>query len=166
MDDPPVIPVKVLSFVAEGRAVIKDGGEEPACAYAPASRIPSSQRPRGPFRRLAWLFFSGNGRMNRKGFWFVCSFGVLAMMLLDHIMVPIAANNAPRIDWFTFPLLLVFIVWTDFALIVKRLHDFSISGWAFLPIAGMLAYFHGSLFLLLPAILLGTIPGRRGENRR
>lgn len=165
MDDPPVIPVKVLSFDAEGRAVIKDGCGEPADAFTPAPRTPIFQRPRSPFRRLTWLFFSTKGRLNRKGFWLVCSFGVPAMMLLDHIMVPIAANSAPRIDWFTFPLLLIFIVWTDFALIVKRLHDLGITGWAFLPIAGVLAYFHGSRLLLILAVLLGTIPGMSEENK-
>lgn len=165
MDGPPIIPVKILSFDAEGRAVIQDGGGEPADAYTPPTQTRAFQRRRSTFRRLVGLFFSARGRLNRKGFWFVCSFGVPAMMLLDHIMVPIAANSAPRIDWFSFPLLLIFIVWTDLALIVKRLHDLGITGWAFLPIAGVLAYFHGSPLLLLPAILLGTFPGTSQENK-
>lgn len=116
---------------------------------------------------LGWLFFSFQGRMNRKGFWCASCVWILAAMLLDGLSEPIRHNNAPVYEWVAYILLLVFIVWTDVSTSVRRLHDLGLNGLFVIPLSALVAasntYFKPAAFVI--ALSLGVFSGMTNENR-
>jgi uncharacterized membrane protein YhaH (DUF805 family) len=124
-------------------------------------------------RGIRWHLLYLSGRLNRTGF----IGGHLAVWALAWIM-----NQIPQF-FIALPLQML-VVWAIFALNVKRLHDFNLSGyWACIPFCmvvliiaapffgtiGFVAFAYGSYLLgglLLPAYLvLALLPGTKGTNR-
>lgn len=124
---------------------------------------------------IAYLrkFFVLSGRINRASFWGRS----ILVNFLSSVVVRATLDNPA--DDSVFPTVLGFCativgIYCFSVVSVKRLHDFSWSGWwAWLVIIPPLTLevMGGSFFLaatglrLLTMIVLGTIPGSNGENR-
>ena len=65
----------------------------------------------------------------------------------------------------------ILMLWPLVAIYVKRLHDLNLSGWwllvlpAIMLLAGMAGIERWSLATWLGVIVLGFVPGVRGDNR-
>lgn len=127
------------------------------------------------------LFFSFQGRLNRKGFW--QGFGICFAVLM------LIANLLPIQQWFQqtatallASALLLLVAWCLLAVVVKRLHDRGRSGGAVLIISfpilcyliadyssGMMAWALGGFLPLFFATLLlldwGVFRGQAEANR-
>lgn len=79
---------------------------------------------------LSWLFFSFRGRVARQSFFLATVFLLLPQLV---ILLQIGrTDSSPGAQ--TFWLLMFFAaiiatLWSTFALAVKRLHDFGVTGW-------------------------------------
>lgn len=125
---------------------------------------------------LIWYFLSMKGRIARQEF----GLGLFALVLIDMLIVRIGPklassgpqyyNGIPPADWSGLHILLVVSLWPLAAILVKRLHDFNLSGWWALTILA-LPHIHQALGVpywlpyLLAAATLSVLPGRPGDNR-
>jgi uncharacterized membrane protein YhaH (DUF805 family) len=123
-----------------------------------------------------WYFLSLKGRIGRQEF----CLGIFGLVLIDMLVVRIGvklAGTGPRYYDFNPPLegsvlhaLLVVSLWPLAAILVKRLHDFNISGWWGLA-ALAIPHFVEALGIpywipyLFVAASLSVLPGRLGDNR-
>lgn len=116
------------------------------------------------------------GRIGRQEF----VLGLFGLVLIDMLVVRIGLklidtgpryyNVRPPADWSILHILLLVSLWPLAAILVKRLHDFNLSGWWALAI---LAIPHISQALSIPdwlpyllvAATLSALPGRPGDNR-
>jgi uncharacterized membrane protein YhaH (DUF805 family) len=123
-----------------------------------------------------WYFLSLKGRIGRQEF----CLGIFGLVLIDMLVVRMGvklADTGPRYYDFNPPLdgsvlhaLLVVSLWPLAAILVKRLHDFNISGWWGLTILAIphfvqalgIPYWIPYLFV---AATLSVLPGRPGDNR-
>ena len=123
-----------------------------------------------------WYFLSLKGRISRQEF----CLGIFGLVLIDMLVVRIGVklvDTRPRYYDFNPPLdgsmlraLLAASLWPFAAILVKRLHDFNISGWWGFT---MLAIPHFDQALGIPywipylfvAATLSALPGRPGDNR-
>ncbi|HEY8337437.1 MAG TPA: DUF805 domain-containing protein [Tardiphaga sp.] len=122
-----------------------------------------------------WFFLSLKGRIGRQEF----CLGIFAFVVVNKLVVqigrmldsgPVYYNVKPPPDVSIVQLLLIVSLWPLAAILVKRLHDFNISGWWGLTIlaASPLARAFGIPYwipYLLIAATLSVIPGRLGSNR-
>jgi uncharacterized membrane protein YhaH (DUF805 family) len=122
-----------------------------------------------------WYFLSMKGRIVRQEF----GLGLFGLVLIDMLVVRIGVklDSGPRYYDVNPPLngsvlraLLLFSLWPLAAILVKRLHDFNISGrWALTIVAiPHLAHALGIphwIFYLLVAATLTALPGKPGGNR-
>jgi uncharacterized membrane protein YhaH (DUF805 family) len=123
-----------------------------------------------------WYFLSLKGRISRQEF----GLGLFGLVLFDMLLVRIGPklassgpqyyNGVPPVDWSGLHILLVVSMWPLAAILVKRLHDFNLSGWWALTTLAMphmdrvfsIPYW---LPYLLAAATLSVLPGRPGDNR-
>jgi uncharacterized membrane protein YhaH (DUF805 family) len=123
-----------------------------------------------------WYFLSLKGRIGRQEF----CLGVFGLVLIDALVVRIGVkldsgpqyyNGAnPPFNGSILHALLVAMLWPFAAILVKRLHDFNISGWwglsiLLIPHAAQVLGIPYWLFYLSVAATLGALPGRPGVNR-
>jgi uncharacterized membrane protein YhaH (DUF805 family) len=123
-----------------------------------------------------WYFLSLKGRIGRQEF----CLGIFGLVLIDMLVVRIGvklADSGPRyydvnpaLDGSVLHALLIVSLWPLAAILVKRLHDFNISGWWGLTILAIPHFAHalGILYwipYLLVAATLSMLPGRPGDNR-
>lgn len=97
--------------------------------------------------------FGFDGRLGVVSYWLVVAFQIAAL-----IGIGIARGaDASLVRGLSF-FLYIPLVWSAFAIVAKRLHDFNFAGaWALMlpiPYVG---------FLL--AVVVGLVPGTRGANR-
>jgi uncharacterized membrane protein YhaH (DUF805 family) len=125
------------------------------------SDAPSGPSPFAPFLQL---FFSFNGRLRRRDFWFAhLTVTVLSLLYLwFDISVQLSAKGNPGV---LLPLALlsivlpILILWSDLAIQVKRWHDRDKSWpWLFITFVP----FIGGLWLFIE---LGCLDGTAGDNR-
>lgn len=126
---------------------------------------------------FAWFFLSMKGRIGRQEF----ALGLFGLVLIDMLVARVGLRLAdsgpvyytvrpPPLDWSATRLLIAVSLWAFAAILVKRLHDFNLSGWWALAI---LAIPHLTKALAVPgwipyllfAATLGAIPGQQGDNR-
>ena len=108
------------------------------------------------FRSFLWCFFGFRGRLSREPY----LLGLLAMTLLATLsLAPLmdVQEEQMRISEYALPIVLISNV-VQFALVIKRLHDFGKTG----------LY---SVIIVVPivnivfALALALIPGNPGQNR-
>lgn len=126
---------------------------------------------------FTWFFLSMKGRVGRQEF----ALGLFALVLIDMLIVRIGVrlvDSGPQYYSVAPPpgggsilhVLLAASLWPYAAIVVKRLHDFNLSGWWALAI---LAIPHLTKALVIPswipyllvAATLAALPGRPGDNR-
>lgn len=113
---------------------------------------------------LIFFFFMGyidfDDRCDRRRFWLITP--VYVLCLVGVTLLSVRFTGAPRqiIFWgFLVSTLVPFI-----SLIVKRLHDFNITGYAVIALVPIL--FVGGIWVCLLAIIaIGFIPATRGTNK-
>ncbi|RZN01816.1 hypothetical protein CWO91_32820 [Bradyrhizobium genosp. SA-3] len=123
-----------------------------------------------------WYFLSMKGRIGRQEF----ALGLFGLVLIDMLVVRMGrklADSGPRhynvnppVDWSILHILLLVSLWPLAAILVKRLHDFNLSGWWALTIFAIphidralgVPYW---LPYLLVAATLSALPGWPGDNR-
>jgi uncharacterized membrane protein YhaH (DUF805 family) len=101
------------------------------------------------------LFFSLQGRVNRRTFWLYGVLALLALGIVGMALLEIAGMQPVRAErWVN-----LLIAWPAVAISVKRWHDRDKSGWwvlvALIPLVGQ-------LWML---IANGLLRGTRGPNR-
>jgi uncharacterized membrane protein YhaH (DUF805 family) len=123
-----------------------------------------------------WYFLSMKGRIGRQEF----GLGLVGLLLIDMLVVRIGVkltDSGPRYYNVTVPLdgsvlhlFLIVSLWPLAAILVKRLHDFNMSGgWALIILA--ISHLGEALGIpywiphLLVAATLSALPGRSGDNR-
>ena len=104
---------------------------------------------------MFWCFFGFKGRLSREPY----VLGLLVMMLVIKALPPIMEIHEGHILFFdhALPVLLVSIV-VQFALVIKRLHDFGRSG-----LLSIVLVF--PMVNLVFALFLALFPGNQGRNR-
>jgi uncharacterized membrane protein YhaH (DUF805 family) len=119
---------------------------------------------RGFFDALPWVLFSLKGRLNRKGFWVGFALSMLPYLYFDALVHKQARDPLETI---ALVFLIVFVIWANIGLVVKRLHDFSWTGWAIVPFTAL--YVAAKSFLpgaeLGFIIFLGLLPGTPFGNK-
>lgn len=103
----------------------------------------------GPLARS----FGFSGRLGVVSYWLIFALQIAALIGIGFAR----EADAPLLRVLSF-LLYIPLVWSAFAIVVKRLHDFNFSGaWALMlpiPYVGFLM-----------ALAVGVVPGTRGANR-
>jgi uncharacterized membrane protein YhaH (DUF805 family) len=104
---------------------------------------------------VAWALFGFDGRISRQVFWL----GFLLMTSLASIaMTPYRDSGIPQEPDAYFLGLVGVALWSEVALVIKRLHDRGLTGFfslvLALPIVNFVAF-----------VVLGLIPGEAGPNR-
>ncbi len=112
-------------------------------------------------KRLFWLLFSYQGRINRKVFWLylltVCfSFFILSSLWLVTNYLPVPLGIPIR---FLLCIILGELIYTQLPITVKRLHDMNHSGWWYLVF--MIPF----IGLIIALMSCGLISGTQGTNR-
>ena len=123
-----------------------------------------------------WFFLSMKGRIGRQEF----ALGLIGLILIDMLVVRIGKliDSGPQYYTVAAPpgggsilrTLLVASLWPFAAILVKRLHDFNLSGWWALTILAIphlakgLGIPYWILYLFVVATL-SALPGRPGDNR-
>ena len=123
-----------------------------------------------------WYFLSMKGRIGRQEF----GLGLVGLILIDMLVVRIGVklsdagpryyDHSPPLEWSILHSLLIASLWPFAAILVKRLHDFNISGWWALTILAV-PYLAQALSIpywipyLLVAATLSVLPGSPGDNR-
>ena len=101
---------------------------------------------------IGQLLFSFKGRINRQVFWIYAICAAIFMLILGAL-----ANSSDATAPIVVPLFLL-LLYTDFTVCAKRLHDTNRSGWcqlvAIIPIIG-------AIYLL---IVCGFFKGTEGDN--
>ena len=103
---------------------------------------------------LLWLFFSLQGRVNRRPFWLFTLFSVLVYSLPIYLMA-IESGYAQQVEL----AVIVLLLWPNIAVQAKRWHDIDWSGWWILI---NLVPLVGPLFALA---MNGFVRGTGGPNR-
>lgn len=107
---------------------------------------------------LSWLFFGFKGRIARQSYALSVFFLILPQIVIVLQMVKNHENESALVFWF---LALVGVAlctfWSLLALAVKRLHDFSVTGWL-----AMLILFPTINWIFLLA--LAFIPSKQEVN--
>ena len=78
-------------------------------------------------KRILWLCFSFKGRIHRKAFWV---YGVLSTIFVVLVIEgsKLLLDVFPNVVFLTVALLFIKVFITDWAIIVKRLHDVGLPG--------------------------------------
>ena len=117
-------------------------------------------------RAVSAAYWNFKGRAGRKEFWafWLCHTLVLVTLFGFGMLFDLAINgfdDGPVRLVIGFVLALIFamaMIWPSTALIVRRLHDFGLTGWfallCFTPALGGVAF-----------LVLGLVPSQFGENR-
>ncbi|WP_420391557.1 DUF805 domain-containing protein [Acuticoccus sp.] len=115
-----------------------------------------------PARRpsVAWALLALDGRINREVFWLGNIFcAALAIAVARTELLIVVSPETGAVSTVNPLALGVFavLVWTEVALVVKRLHDRGLTGWIalFLPIP---------VLSIIGFIVVGLMPGQRGGN--
>ena len=128
------------------------------------------------YSAFTWFFLSMKGRIGRQEF----ALGLFGLVLIDMLVVRIGVrlDSGPQYYVGTPPpggvsiilVLLLASLWPYAAVVVKRLHDFNLSGWWALALI-LVPHLTKALVIpswipyLLVAATLGALPGRPGDNR-
>ena len=99
----------------------------------------------------AWLFFSFEGRINRRKFWL----GIVILWAVVWILALLAAAANSGFLWGLISVLSVLLIWPSLALSIKRWHDRNKSGWWIL--IGLIPIIGGIWVLVETGFLPGTI---------
>ncbi|UOM33188.1 DUF805 domain-containing protein [Acuticoccus sp. I52.16.1] len=125
----------------------------------PTDTRPPTVRPPS----IAWALFGFDGRIDREVFWLSNLF-CLALTVPIALALPIFDFEGETIHVrygqlgvVIMVLELAALMWVQVALVVKRLHDRGITGWASLllaiPVVSLVGFF-----------IIGVVPGERGPN--
>jgi uncharacterized membrane protein YhaH (DUF805 family) len=132
---------------------------------------------------FAWYFFSFKGRISRQEFWLGYCGTLIVLMFLELKLEDFFLFMRRPIGrpWYRDELDLTIMlaqaaaglasVWPLTAIYVKRLHDLSLSGWWTLGVPAIAIAFQmagfkpGSVYFTIIILLIGFIPGTRGDNR-
>jgi len=133
--------------------------------------------------KFAWYLLSFTGRVTRGEFWlgylgFIAVSFLLLRSLTDLSMFALRPKAGPwyrdELDFaLALPKMLVatMLLWPLIAIAAKRLHDLNRSGWwlLVLPAISAAARLSGldrwSVTFWIALVVLGAIPGTRGDNR-
>lgn len=130
----------------------------------PTSTRPPAGRPRAVRpTTVAWALFGFDGRIDREVFWLSNLF-CLALTMPIALALPIFDFDGETIHvrYGQLGVVIMFLelaalMWVQVALVVKRLHDRGITGWAALllaiPVVSLVGFF-----------IIGLVPGERGPN--
>ncbi|MDQ0316652.1 DUF805 domain-containing protein [Amorphus orientalis] len=104
---------------------------------------------------VIWVVFGFDGRISREPYWL----GFLLVSLLASIaLTPYRPQGDEQVMMDAgFLVILCVALWSELALVVKRLHDRGLSGWfaalLFVPLLNLVVF-----------IVLGLLPGEKGPN--
>ena len=113
-----------------------------------------------------WIFFSFNGRISRKYYWYT----VVILSVLSFIIAGIVfgfsgkaitsgdLSSVSFIGWIVYVIFAIFAVWVGLAVSIKRWHDRNKSGWWVL--IGLIPVI-GEIWVLIEC---GFLPGTEGVN--
>jgi uncharacterized membrane protein YhaH (DUF805 family) len=107
--------------------------------------------------QLAWLFFSLSGRVGRGPYFLAGLFVLIVQMFLFYQVLRFPEGSAAGQGWALAFMVVAFVsLWANFALTVKRLHDFGRPGALALVtlIVGFIVF-----------IVLAFVRGDQGPNR-
>ncbi len=104
---------------------------------------------------LLWLLASLQGRISREPFW-------LGLLLLNLIVAIVLGTAIRHSHWqpavsAVLPFVILPLMWSEIALIVKRAHDRGVTG--FVAILSLVPFANIAL-----VIFLGLVPGDPGPN--
>jgi uncharacterized membrane protein YhaH (DUF805 family) len=132
---------------------------------------------------FAWYFLSLKGRISRQEFWLgYCGLLIVLMFLEFNLESFFLFMRRPvGRPWYRDELDLTIMLaqaaaglasaYPLTAIYVKRLHDLNLSGWWTLAVpviavaSAMVGVKPGSIFLPIILLLIGFIPGTRGDNK-
>lgn len=143
----------------------------------------TSKRPATMGSAFAWYLLSFKGRISRQEFWLGYVGAVLVILLATRLLADVGLYllRPSGRAWYRdeielaggLPMFLasILVLWPMLAIYAKRLHDLNLSAWwlLVLPAVTLLARMIGieewNLSVWLQVMLLGFVPGMRGDNR-
>lgn len=127
---------------------------------------------------VVWALFRFDGRLSRQSYWlslvFVWLVGKIALSPYDHLFASMLQGAEPgEIEGLVgspVPLIIVLAVYlfSQLAIIIKRLHDLGLTGWYALVLLIPIVPIHPAMLFglsVLLLIMLGVVPGSRTANR-
>jgi uncharacterized membrane protein YhaH (DUF805 family) len=130
---------------------------------------------------FAWYLLSFKGRISRQEFWLGYVGAVLVILLVSRPLADVILHQlrpsgrawyreeialAQVLAWW---LASILVLWPILAIYAKRLHDLDLSAWWLLalPVVTLVGWMVGiwNLSTWLGVIVLGFVPGMRGDNR-
>ena len=132
---------------------------------------------------FAWCFFSLKGRLSRQEFWLGYCGALIVLMFLHWKLEEFLLFMRRPVGrlWYRDELDLTIVLaqavaglasaWPLTAIYVKRLHDLNLSGWWTLAVPALAVLFSaagakpGNIYLPLTIMLIGIVPGVRGNNK-
>ena len=138
------------------------------------------------FACFCWFFLSYKGRISRQEFWLGNAATIVVEIMVVHLLQDASlggsgafySTSAMSLARYEFTLGLAKVIatgillWPRGALLLKRLHDLGLSAWWLLvvPATIILAMATGlpalnTLVAVILLMVLGCLPGSRGDNR-